>query len=117
MGRHRQNIPVDELTPIRDLVTNKTKFSGGEMGRIFGVSSSSVWQWFSKQGITPGVAFQIADVMTTWATELLDGATYLRQVGLKYAQIYAQLEKEGDIRPEDNEADNNLRRVAISARG
>lgn len=112
MGRFKQNIPPEDLVQVRELVLDKSRFSGGDLGRHFGFSGSSVFQWFSKTGIPPGRALEIADVMTSWAVELLESAGQLREQALRYARAYAALEQEGLVEPSSDEKEKTLRDAA-----
>lgn len=112
MGRFKQNIPPEDLTYVRELVVNKTRFSGGDIGRTFGISASSVFQWFTKTGISPGRAMLLADLMTSWAMELLEASSQLREQGLRYARAYSSLEKAGLVAPPSDEDERALRDAA-----
>lgn len=84
----RNRIPVDELEYERDLLLDKSKFSGGEIARFLGVNPSTVWSWFSKRGIPPHHAILTADILTQWAMELLEAAQRLRRVGRRYEEFF-----------------------------
>lgn len=73
-------IPViepEKLATFRDRIFGKDRFSGTDLARRIGIRHNSLYVEFKRTGIGVKRARQTAEVLTSWAVELLDMATRL----------------------------------------
>ncbi len=73
-------ISVEELKPVRDVLFDKSKFSGAQLARLIGTDNNSLWMDFNKRGLGPADARSIAAVVDDWSKELKRVAVTLRQI-------------------------------------
>lgn len=83
-------ITAAKLAKCRDLLFNKSKFSGAEISRVLKRDLSSLWTDFHKRGLTVERAAKVAKICDDWAAELTACAKSLRSLAAEArAQVNA----------------------------
>lgn len=71
-------IQADRLSKCSNLLFNKAKFSGAEVGRLLERDLSSLWTDFHKRGLSVERAVSIAAIFDGWSREISECARSLR---------------------------------------
>ena len=91
MANQIATVAADKLAKCRDLLFNKSRFSGAEIGRLLKRDTASLWTDFHVRGLTAERATKVAKICDDWAAELRECAKKLRSLASEArAQVNAK---------------------------
>jgi hypothetical protein len=73
-------IPSEKLTPVRDRLFSRCRYTGAELARSLGMKEITFWSWLARRGLPVSSVDEVADRLSEWAREMEESAALLRSL-------------------------------------